>query len=451
MKLQTILVPMCLAGMLLAWQAQAAPVGAPSLTGNEPYVPDSGNLAIQCGRLIDGIGGQPRTGVTVVIRDGRIASVEDGKAAPAGLPVLDLSGHTCLPGLIDMHTHLADEPGTTADLSVYYRRTLDEQVAIGKENALATLLAGFTTARDVGTYIGWADKALRDEINAGRAVGPRMQVCGYYLTIPGGGGDLVIPGHAESEIPAIVRLGVARGPEDFARKAQAAIDGGADLIKVIASGAVLAFGGVPGEPEMTPEEIAAVTRVAHAAGLKVAAHAHGARSIKEAILAGADTIEHASLIDDEGIELARKHGVALSMDVYNGSYIDTEGREQGWPEEFLRKNLETTEAQRQGFTRAHAAGVDIVYGTDAAVYPHGLNARQFPIMVQRGMTPMQAIQSATSLAARHMGWERDVGALAPGRYGDLVAVEGNPLEDITRLQEVAVVVKGGLVFKRPPR
>ncbi|HET9692917.1 MAG TPA: amidohydrolase family protein [Steroidobacteraceae bacterium] len=385
---------------------------------------------------------------TVVIRDGRVQTVGRGEP-PKGLPQLDLSGYTCLPGLIDMHTHLADSPGSTADLSVYYRRTLEEQVALGRDNARVTLLAGFTGARDVGTYIGWADKALRDEINAGKAVGPRMQVSGFYLTIPGGGGDLVIPGHPESEIPAQVRLGVARGADDFARKAQLAVDGGADVIKVIASGAVLAFGGVPGEPEMTPEELAAVTRVAHAAGRKVAAHAHGARSIKEAILAGADTIEHASLIDAEAIALARKHGVALSMDVYNGDYIDTEGRAQGWPEEFLRKNVETTEAQRRGFTQAHAAGVDIVYGTDAAVYPHGLNARQFPIMVQRGMTAMEAIQSATSLAARHMGWERDIGSLQPGRYGDLIAVEGDPLADVTRLQHVAVVVKGGLVFKLP--
>ena len=435
----------------MAWTCAAVAQSPPAALESAPYTPDSGDLAVRCGRLIDGLGDHARTDATVVIRGGRVVSVESGKAPPPGLPVLDLGrGYTCLPGLIDMHTHLADTPGSTADLSVYYRRTLEQQVALGRENARTTLLAGFTTARDVGTYIGWSDKALRDEINAGRALGPRMQVSGYYLTIPGGGGDLVIPGHAESEIPPIVRLGVARGPDEFARKAQAAVDGGADVLKVIASGAVLAFGGVPGEPEMTPEEIAAVTRVAHAAGLKVAAHAHGARSIKEAILAGADTIEHASLIDDEGIELARKHGVALSMDVYNGSYIDTEGREQGWPEEFLRKNLETTEAQRQGFTRAHAAGVDIVFGTDAAVYPHGLNARQFPIMVQRGMTPMEAIQSATSIAARYMGWERDVGALEPGRFGDLVAVKGDPLDDISRLQDVAVVVKGGLVFKRPP-
>jgi imidazolonepropionase-like amidohydrolase len=411
--------------------------------------PDTGTLAIRCGRLVDGVTAGVRQGVTVVVKDGRIRSVGGDADLPPGVPRLDLAAYTCLPGLIDMHTHLADSPGSTADLSVYYRRTLEQQVALGRDNARVTLLAGFTAARDVGTYIGWADKALRDEIDAGKAVGPRMQVSGFYLTIPGGGGDLVIPGHSEAEIPAHIRLGVARGADDFARKAQAAVDGGADLLKVIASGAVLAFGGVPGEPEMTPEELAAVTRVAHAAGKKVAAHAHGARSIKDAILAGADTIEHASLIDDEGIALARKHGVALSMDVYNGSYIDTEGRAQRWPDEFLRKNLETTEAQRQGFTRAHSAGVDIVYGTDAAVYPHGLNARQFPIMVQRGMTPMQAIQSATSVAARHMGWERDVGSLQPGRYGDLIAVAGDPLADITRLQDVAAVVKGGLVFKSP--
>lgn len=383
-----------------------------------------------------------------MIESGRIVAVQDdAEPVPGSLRVLDLRDLTCLPGLIDMHTHLTDRPGDTADLSVYYRRSPEDQAPLALENARATLLAGFTTVRDVGTYVAWADRDLRDAIDAGRAIGPRMQVSGFYLTVPGGGGDLVIPGHPESEIPAQVRMGVARGPVAFRQKAELAVAGGADFLKVIASGAVLAYGGVPGEPEMTPEEIAAVVGVAHAHGLKVAAHAHGARSIKEAILAGADTIEHASLIDDEGIALAREHDVALSMDVYNGDYIDTEGRRQGWPEEFLRKNLETTEAQRQGFTRAHAAGAPIVYGTDAAVYPHGLNARQFPIMVTRGMTPMQAIQAATSVAARYMGWDDRVGALEPGRYGDVIAVRCKPLENIACLQHVDAVVQGGLRFK----
>lgn len=414
-----------------------------------PFEPDSGSLAIQCGTLIDGLAGRPGGPATIVIEQGRILAVGPDVPVPAQLPVLDLSGHACLPGLIDMHTHLTDRPGDTADLSVYFHRTLEEQLVIARENARATLLAGFTTTRDVGTYIAWADRALRDEINGGHVVGPRVQVAGFYLTIPGGGGDLVIPGHPESSIPPQVRMGVARGPDEFRRKAELAVSGGADFLKVIASGAVLAFGGVPGDPEMTPSEIAAVVEVAHRHGLKVAAHAHGARSIREAILAGADTIEHASLIDAPVIELARQHAVALSMDVYNGDYIDKEGREQGWPEEFLRKNVETTEVQRQGFTQAHAAGVPIVYGTDAAVYPHGLNARQFKIMVQRGMTPMEAIQSATSVAARYLGWSDRVGAIEPGRYGDVVAVPCDPLADISCLEHVDAVVKGGLVFRRP--
>ncbi|MDH5345556.1 MAG: amidohydrolase family protein, partial [Gammaproteobacteria bacterium] len=219
------------------------------------------------------------------------------------------------------------------------------------------------------------------------------------------------------------------------------------VLKVIASGAVLAFGGVPGSPEMTPEEIRAVAEVAHAAGIKLTAHAHGAQSIKEAILAGADSIEHASLADDEAIALAAEHDVAFSMDVYNGTHIATVGREQGWPEEFIRKNDETMDIQREVFRKAHAAGVPIIYGTDAAVYPHGENAKQFAVMVEHGMTPMEAIRSATSVAAKYIGWEADVGALAPGRYGDIVAVRGDPLADIRILERVDAVLKGGKRFK----
>jgi imidazolonepropionase-like amidohydrolase len=405
---------------------------------------------MQCGTLIDGIADQPASRVTVIIRDGRIASVAPGFERPPGMPTLDLQDYTCLPGLIDMHAHLTDRPEDTADLKVFFKRTPEEQAVLSRDHATSTLLAGFTSVRNVGTYIAWTDRDLRDAINHGDVAGPRMQVCGFYLTIAHGGGDLFVPGQPDEKIGSRYRAGVAHGPEEFRQRAQVAIDGGADVLKVIASGAVLAFGGVPGAPEMTPEEIAAVVQVAHAVNRKVAAHAHGARSIKEAIGAGVDTIEHASMIDDEGIRLAREHNVALSMDIYNGDYIDTEGRKQGWPAEFLRKNIETTEIQRQSFTRAHAAGVPIVFGTDSGVFPHGLNARQFAIMVQRGMTPMEAIKAATSVAAKFMGWEDRVGAVAPGRFGDVIAVKENPLEDVGMLQDVAVVVKEGLVFKLPP-
>jgi imidazolonepropionase-like amidohydrolase len=417
--------------------------------GSSGAAADSGSLAIRCGTLIDGNSDQPRTGVTVLIADGRIVAADPQAKAPPGVRVLDLADYTCLPGLIDMHTHLTMAPDDALDYTVYYRRSAAEQTRIFRENARATLAAGFTTVRDVGAYIAWTDKQLRDDINAGLTPGPRMQVAGFYLTIPGGGGDLIVPDVPPSDIPATGHMGVARGPEEFRRKAELAVAGGADVLKVIASGAVFAFGGVPGEPEMTQDEIAAVVQVAHKAGLKVAAHAHGARSIKDALRAGVDTIEHASLIDDAGIELARQRQVALVMDVYNGDYTDTVGRAKGYPAEFLRKNVETTEAQRLNFTKAHAAGVPLAFGTDACIFPHGDNALQFAIMVQRGMSPMEAIKSATSVAARYMGWGDRVGSIAPGRYGDLIAVKGNPLKDIRSLEKVDVVIKGGVPFKLP--
>jgi imidazolonepropionase-like amidohydrolase len=426
----------------------------PIVVRQPPFTPDSGTIAIRCGQLIDGMSAFAKSDTLVVIRDGRIASVTHGAsagmAAATHVPVFDLSGYTCLPGLIDMHTHLTDRPEDTADLTTVFRRTDAETLRQGEENAAATLLAGFTSVRNVGTYKFGDDYALRDEINRGRAIGPRMQASGPYLTIAHGGGDLFVPGYEEPPDAARFHAGVAHGPEEFRKRAQDLVNAGSDLLKVIASGAVLAYGGVPGAPEMTQEEIAAVVEVAHASGKKVAAHAHGAESIRMAIAAGVDTVEHASYLDDAGIAAALARGdVALSMDVYNGDYIDTEGRRMHWPEEFLRKNVETTEVQRQAFTKAVQAGVPIVFGTDSAVYPHGLNARQVPIMVKRGMTPMQAIRSATEVAAHYMGWDADVGTLEPKKFGDLIAVRGNPLYDITALQDVVAVVKGGLVMKVP--
>ena len=407
---------------------------------------------IRCGALLDGVGDRLLDDRVIGIRDARIVSVtpvgvavadaDDGRA-----PDLDLGGYTCLPGLIDTHVHLASRASDSSDMAAIYRRSIAETTRIAEANAATTIAAGFTTVRNVGDYFPAAVLDLRQRIEAGAIAGPRILTAGPYLTIPAGGGDLVIPGLDEAEIPAAARQGVARGPEEFADKAQAAIDAGADHLKVIASGAVFAFGGVPGAPEMTEAEIAAVVAVARANGVKVTAHAHGAESIKQAIRAGVDSIEHASLADDEAIAMAAGRGVAFSMDVYNGTYTAEVGEQLGYPEEFMRKNDETTEAQRIVFEKAHAAGVPILYGTDAAVYPHGLNARQFEVMVARGMSPADAIRSATSLAAEELGVAGDVGALVPGRYGDIVAVRGNPLEDISVLQDIAVVVKSGEVVR----
>jgi len=404
--------------------------------------------SVFCGKMLDVQNGLVRNNVMIDIDQGsgKIRSVEfnNSKTDYDDIDTLDLSNYFCLPGLIDMHTHISE--GTSRTLVEYLTMTQQDQLVIGRVNVQKTLLAGFTSVRDLGVYIAWTDKALRDEINSGLTNGPRMQISGFYLTIPGGGGDIDIPGYS-GNVPAHIRQGVTQGIENFRLRAEAAVAGGADLLKMIASGAVLAFGSIPGSPEMTPDEIAVVVTVGHNAGMKVTAHAHGAQSIKDAILAGVDSIEHASLIDDEGIRLARDNGVALSMDIYNGDYINTVGKEENWPEEFLRKNRETTDEQRSGFTKAHQAGVRIVYGTDAGVYPHGDNAKQFSYMVKQGMTSVEAIQAATIHAADVMGWGNQVGRINPGFFADIVALRDNPISNIQALEKIDVVIKGGQLYK----
>jgi imidazolonepropionase-like amidohydrolase len=243
-----------------------------------------------------------------------------------------------------------------------------------------------------------------------------------------------------------MRLGVAATPEEAAQKTAWLLDHGADFIKTIATGAVLAIGTEPGAPELTEDQLRAVVTVAHARGKRVTAHAHGAAGIKNAIRAGVDSIEHASLADEEALQMAKAHGTWLVMDIYNGTYIDEIGTKEGWPEEYLRKNRETTDTQRAAFRRAVELGVRIGYGTDAGVYPHGLNARQFANMVKYGMPPMQAIQAATGRASEEMG-RADIGAIVPGRYADMVAVKADPLKDITALEAIDHVMKGGAVVR----
>jgi imidazolonepropionase-like amidohydrolase len=377
------------------------------------------------------------------IADGKIVSVTPWRAAD-GPAAVDWSGETVLPGLIDLHTHLADgaidpnESDPAAPLKSSEARTILKGAAAAKTE----LRAGFTTVRDVGVYRGLTDVALRDSIAAGEIEGPRMFVAGGYITTPGGGGeiDALAP---DIPLPESFRIGEVRNASDARDRARYLLDHGADFIKLIATGAVLALGSEPGALELSPEEMKAACDEAKLRGSYCIAHAHGAEGIKAAIRAGARTIEHASYLDAEGIALAKANGVWLDMDIYNGDWINEVGTKQGWPAEDLRKNLETTEVQRRGFSAAVKAGAKMTFGTDAGVYLYGLGGRQFAYMVRCGMTPMRAIQAATSEAAKALRMDGKVGTLAPGAYGDLIAVKGDPLADIRVLEHVEGVIKEG--------
>ena len=403
------------------------------------------NLYIETGRLLDVQAGQVLTGQCISVAADKITAVAPCGATPAGSERLDWSAYTVLPGLFDLHTHLADA-SQSADLALPLKTSPAATALIGAHHARLTLEAGFTTVRDVGTYRGLTDVALRNAINAGDVPGPRMFVAGAYITIPKGGGELngVVP---NEQLPADMRLGVASTADEAEAKTTFLIDQGADFIKTIATGAVLAIGTEPGEPELTEDQLRAVVTTAKARGKFVTAHAHGAVGIKSAIRAGVRSIEHASLIDDEAVKMAKASGTWLVMDIYNGDYIDDVGTREKWPEEYLRKNRETTDIQRAGFTKAVKMGVKIAYGTDSGVYPHGGNAKQFAYMVRYGMTPMQAIQSATIRAAELLGKEETLGSVQPGRFADLVAVKGDPLQDIRVLENLTHVMKDGKLVR----
>jgi imidazolonepropionase-like amidohydrolase len=424
------------------------PPPAPFVT-QVPFEPDSGNVSIRCGVLIDGVADEPFEDQLVIIRDGRFERISEFARPPEDIVFLDLGDFTCMPGLINTHVHLMERPEDSVDYGLYYDRSLQDHVDITLAMGAANLLTGFTTVRNVGDFATDPIYIGRDMFRDGSAIGPRVQTAGPYLTIPGGGGTVDVPYRDASEIPPELQKGVAVGPDEFSAKAEHAIAEGAEFLKVIASGAVFSFGIAPGAPEMTREEIAAVVAVAQRHGLKVTAHVHSAQSAIDAVTAGVDTLEHASLLNDEALALVKANGVSLSMDVYNGTYTDTVGREQGYPEEYLQRNADTTGAQRVVFEKAYALGIPILYGTDAGVLPHDMGGWQFGIMVERGMTPMDALRSAMSVAAEHMGWEDKVGSIKPGLYGDLIAVKGNPLEDQDTMKDVQVVIKGGRAFKLP--
>ena len=407
----------------------AATVGASAAPGG----------AVRCGKLLDVRTGQLLSDQVVTFDgDGIIMSV--APASSAVVSTIDLSKATCLPGLIDVHTHVTGDPGDTG-----YRGlgiSIPRQAVTGVKNARLTLHAGFTTIRNVGAE-NFTDVAVRDGVNAGEIEGPRMLVSGPALGITGGHCDnnlLPYEYHYKSE-------GVADGPWAARAKVREVIKYGADVIKICASGGVLSKGDQPGTPQYSLEEMQAIAEEAHKLGRKVAAHAHGTQSIKDAIRAGIDSVEHSSLIDDAGIALAKQHGTYLVFDIYNDDFILQEGAKAGMLPESIEKEKKLGRLQRENFRKAFQAGAKMAFGTDSGVYPHGDNAKQFAKMVEWGMKPIDAIQASTINAADLIGWSEKVGSLEKGRYADLVAVDGNPLSDVRILESVKFVMKGGVVAR----
>jgi imidazolonepropionase-like amidohydrolase len=397
-------------------------------------------VVVKAAHLIDGKSDKVLSPAVVLIEDGRIVQVGTSLAIPSGAQVFDLGAATLLPGLIDAHDHLTSVPENSGYKGLGV--SLPRETLYGASNALKTLLAGFTTVRNVGAG-GYSDVALREAINAGELPGPRLLVSGPALGITGGHCD-------ENLLPPKFHYrdeGVADGPWEARAKAREVIKYGADLVKVCASGGVLSKGDRPGAPQYSLEELRAIVEEAHRAGRKVAAHAHGTQSIKEAIQAGVDSIEHASLLDEEGITLAREHGTFLVMDIYNDDFILQEGLKMGMLPESVEKEKAVGKLQRESFARAVKAGARMAFGTDGGVYPHGDNAKQFALMVRYGMTPMQAIRSATLDAAELLGWKDKVGSIEPGKLADLIGVRADPLTDIRALEDVGFVMKGGVLVK----
>jgi len=396
---------------------------------------------VRCGKLIDVRSGSVKVDAAVVVNNRRIVEVGPASStAVAGLPVVDLTAATCMPGLIDVHDHL------TSDARIHGYKSLGISVPratlTGARNAKVTLRAGFTTVRNVGAS-GYSDVALRDAINDGDVEGPRLLVSGPALGITGGHCD-------ENLLPAEFHYaseGVANGPWQARAKVREVIKYGADMIKICASGGVMSKGDAVGAAQYTTEEMKAIADEAHKRGRKVAAHAHGTQSIKEAIEAGIDSIEHSSLIDEEGLRLAKQHGTFLVFDIYNDDFIVREGANVGMLPESIEKEKQIGKLQRENFRKAYLAGAKLAFGTDGGVYPHGDNWKQFPLMVEYGMRPIEAIRAATLVSADLLGLSKEIGSVEKGFSADLIAVTGDPLTDIRSLQNVKFVMKQGTVYR----
>jgi imidazolonepropionase-like amidohydrolase len=403
--------------------------------------PQPQHVVIHAGHMLDVKAGKMLDNVTIVIDGDKITSVSGSGSQDnqAGAHVINLPNATLLPGLIDAHTHLTFDPNFGyQELGV----SIPKEALIGAKNARITLEAGFTTVRNVGAR-GYTDIALRDAINEGMIPGPRIMASGPALSITGGHCDqnlLPYEWHAKSD-------GAADGIEGVQHKVREIIKYGADVIKVCATGGVLSKGDDPRASQYTLEEMKAIVADAHRLGRKVAAHAHGAQGIAWATEAGVDSIEHGSYIDDAGIALMKKNGTYLVPTLYLADWMRENAAKIGLPAMYATKMKDVTAVSRQNIKKAFNAGVKIAFGTDAAVYPHGLNAHEFAIYVQIGMTPLQAIQTATVNASDLLGWSK-IGSIENGNFADIIAVNGDPLKDVTLLQDPVMVMKGGTVYKQ---
>lgn len=416
-------------------------LGAAALVALMAGTAQAKTVVVRAAHMIDVLAGKRVDNAQVVVTDGRIAAVgKAGDAVPAGAEVIDLGPRTLLPGLIDMHVHLTGDP----TLSGYRGLEFTDNFAtvIGVANAKKTVEAGFTTVRNVGSA-NYDDVAIKQGIEMGYVPGPRIVPATYALGATGG--------HCDStEFPPSVTVPspqIANTPDEFRALVRKVRKYGAEVIKICATGGVFSKTDSVGAQQMSFEELKAVADEAHMLGMRVAAHAHGTAGINDALRAGIDTIEHASLADEESFKLAKAKGAWLDMDIYNDDYILAEGEKNGVFAESLAKEKMIGRKQRETFRAAHAAGVKLLFGTDGGVYPNGFNARQFAKMVEWGMTPIEAIQAATKSAAEALDRTADVGAIATGRYGDLIAVDGDPLADVRTLEHVAFVMKGGEVVK----